>query len=67
MMVYRALCGDAIRVGALLRGHQDGGLKVTETEVTKPYPGIRLTMVPWFSLKPRMIDSVQTMQAGHVV
>ena len=67
MMVYRALCGDAICVGALLRGHQDSGLKVTETDVTKSYPGIRLTKVPWFSLKPRMIDSVQTMQAGDVV
>ena len=67
MMVYRALCGDAIHVGALLRWHEDGGHKVAETEATKPYSGIRLTKVPWFSLKPRMIDSVQTIQAGHVV
>ena len=35
MVVYRALCGDAIHVGALLRGHQDGGHKITETEVTE--------------------------------
>ena len=58
MMVSRALCGDAICVGALLRGHQDGGLKVTETEVTGPYHGIRLTKVPWFSLKPCAFDHI---------